>query len=103
MRVVIPDEVLIAASMSEAELKLEIAVWLFQKEKLTQGQASRLAGMSLHQFINPAALGQLSLLHLLYGAVLIPEAVYQEIAVIGAGEPGAANHARCIAYRSYWL
>ena len=36
--------------MSEAELKQEIAVMLFQKEKLTLGQASRLAGMNQLQF-----------------------------------------------------
>jgi predicted HTH domain antitoxin len=36
--------------MSEAELKQEIAVMLFQKEKLTLGQASPLAGMNQLQF-----------------------------------------------------
>jgi predicted HTH domain antitoxin len=36
--------------MSVAELSLEIAVLLFQREKLTLGQASRLAGMSQLQF-----------------------------------------------------
>lgn len=36
--------------MSEAELKQEIAVMLFQKEKLTLAQASRLAGMNRLQF-----------------------------------------------------
>jgi predicted HTH domain antitoxin len=32
--------------MTEAEMKLEIAVMLFQKEKLTLAQASRFAGMN---------------------------------------------------------
>ena len=50
MSVVISDEILHAARMSEAELKQEIAVMLFQKEKLTLGQASRLAGMNQLQF-----------------------------------------------------
>jgi predicted HTH domain antitoxin len=40
MSVTIPDEILSATRMSEAELKQEIAVMLFQKEKLTLGQAS---------------------------------------------------------------
>ena len=46
MPVTIPDEVLTAAHMSEAELKRELALTLFQRERLTLGQASRLAGMS---------------------------------------------------------
>ncbi|KAB8314115.1 UPF0175 family protein [Tolypothrix campylonemoides VB511288] len=50
MSVVISDEILHAARMSEAELKQEIAVMLFEKEKLTLGQASRLAGMNQLQF-----------------------------------------------------
>lgn len=36
--------------MSATELKQEIAVLLFQKEKLTLGQASRFAGISQLQF-----------------------------------------------------
>ncbi|HHY98781.1 MAG TPA: UPF0175 family protein [Firmicutes bacterium] len=48
--VIIPDDVLRAARMSAAELMQEIAVLLFQKEKLTLGQASRLAGMNQLQF-----------------------------------------------------
>lgn len=50
MAVVIPDEVLKSAQMSEAELTEEIALMLFQKEKLTLAQASRLAGMPRIQF-----------------------------------------------------
>jgi predicted HTH domain antitoxin len=50
MAVVIPDEILQTARMSEAELVQEIAVLLFQKEKLTLAQASRLAGMPRIQF-----------------------------------------------------
>jgi predicted HTH domain antitoxin len=45
MSVVISDEVLSASRLSETELKLEIAVMLFQKEKLSLGQASRLAAL----------------------------------------------------------
>jgi predicted HTH domain antitoxin len=50
MGVVIPDEILHAARMSPAEFMQEVAVLLFQKDKLTLGQASRLAGMSQLQF-----------------------------------------------------
>jgi len=50
MAVVIPGEVLKSAQMSEAELTQEIALMLFQKEKLTLAQASRLAGMPRIQF-----------------------------------------------------
>lgn len=50
MSVVIPDEIVQATRMSAAELRQEIAILLFQKEKLTLGQASHLAGMSQLQF-----------------------------------------------------
>ncbi|MGH8611653.1 MAG: UPF0175 family protein [Gammaproteobacteria bacterium] len=50
MSLVIPDEVLHSARMSAAELSQEIALLLFQKDKLTLGQASRLAGMNHFQF-----------------------------------------------------
>lgn len=44
--VTIPDEVLAAAHMSEPEIKRELALTLFQQERLTLAQASRLAEMS---------------------------------------------------------
>jgi predicted HTH domain antitoxin len=50
MSVIIPDEILHAARMTEAELKQEIALFLFEKNKLTLAQASRLAEMSRLQF-----------------------------------------------------
>lgn len=50
MGLIIPDEVLQAAHMTEDELRQEIALTLFQQEKLTLGQASRLAGMPQQQF-----------------------------------------------------
>ncbi|HEX2913518.1 MAG TPA: UPF0175 family protein [Chloroflexia bacterium] len=46
----ISDDLVHATGMSEGELAQEIAIMLFQKEKLTLGQASRLAGMSQFQF-----------------------------------------------------
>ena len=50
MSVVIPDEVLYTVHMTSAELVQEIAILLYQKERLTLGQASRLAGISQLQF-----------------------------------------------------
>ncbi len=50
MSVIISDEVLHSARMSVKELLQEIAITLFQKEKLTLGQASGLAQMSQYQF-----------------------------------------------------
>ena len=46
MAVTISDEVLTAAHISESELKQELALTLFQRERLTLAQASRLAEMS---------------------------------------------------------
>jgi predicted HTH domain antitoxin len=45
MPVTISDEILKAAHITEPELKQELALALFQQERLTLAQASRLAGM----------------------------------------------------------
>jgi len=45
MPVTIPDELLVAAHISEPELNRELALTLFQLERLTLAQASRLAEM----------------------------------------------------------
>jgi predicted HTH domain antitoxin len=50
MSVIIPDEILHAAHMSAGELRQEIAILLYQREKLTLGQASDLAKTSQLQF-----------------------------------------------------
>jgi predicted HTH domain antitoxin len=50
MTITIPDSILEATRMSESELRQEIAVLLFEKEKLTLAQASRLAEMGRLQF-----------------------------------------------------
>ncbi len=50
MSVVIPDEVLHTAHMTAAELTQEVAIMLYQRGKLTLGQASRLTGISQLQF-----------------------------------------------------
>lgn len=41
--------------------------------------------------INLARIGKLSLLHKLHGELIIPEAVWQEVVVEGAGQPGAVG------------
>jgi predicted HTH domain antitoxin len=50
MSVVIPDDILQAAKLSDAELKQEIAILLYQQKRLSSGKARRLAGMSLIEF-----------------------------------------------------
>jgi predicted HTH domain antitoxin len=50
MSIVISDEILLTTRMTEAEMKQEIAILLFQKEKLTLAQASRFAQMSRMAF-----------------------------------------------------
>ncbi len=50
MSLVIPDDILRAANMSAGELRREIALLLFQQEKLTLGQASEFAGISQLEF-----------------------------------------------------
>jgi predicted HTH domain antitoxin len=45
MSIVVSNEVLSATRMTEAEMRQEIAVMLFQKEKLTLAQAGRFAGI----------------------------------------------------------
>ena len=50
MTIVIPDEILRATQMTEHELVQALAVTLFQKQRLSLGQASRLAGMSQWDF-----------------------------------------------------
>ena len=43
MPVVLPDELLQSTQLTEAELKTELALALFQQERLTLGQAALLA------------------------------------------------------------
>src|SRR3990170_1495670 len=61
MAVIIPDEILQAARMTPEEMKQEIAVLLFQKEKLTLEQASRLAAMGRLDFQHLLASRQIPL------------------------------------------
>lgn len=48
MIVEIPDQIIIQSGLSAEEILLKVALVFFQEEKLTLGQASKLAG--LHQF-----------------------------------------------------
>ncbi|HEX8195069.1 MAG TPA: UPF0175 family protein [Pyrinomonadaceae bacterium] len=48
MIVEIPDQIVTQSGLSAKEILLKIAILLFQEEKLTLGQASKLA--ELHQF-----------------------------------------------------
>ena len=50
MSLLIPDEFLKTADISEAELKLEIAILLFQQEKITLGTASQFADLNQLEF-----------------------------------------------------
>ena len=50
MQLVLEDEILAAARMSAEELKLELALSLYARERLTLGQAARVAGISQWQF-----------------------------------------------------
>ncbi|MGA1825193.1 MAG: UPF0175 family protein [bacterium] len=50
MSIVITDDIIQSAHMTENEVKREIAILLFQKGKLTLGQASQLAGTNQLQF-----------------------------------------------------
>lgn len=61
MSLTISDEILSLTRMSESELKQEIAIMLFQKEKLTLGQASNLAEMNQFQFQSLLASRQITL------------------------------------------
>lgn len=50
MAVIISDKIIRKSGHSEEELRLEIAIFLFQKYLLTLGQASELAGLSQYAF-----------------------------------------------------
>ncbi|MEA2691801.1 MAG: hypothetical protein QOJ16_1188 [Acidobacteriota bacterium] len=50
MSVTIPDTVLQAARMSETEMRQEIAILLFEREKVTLAQAAKLSGMGRLEF-----------------------------------------------------
>ncbi len=61
MSILISDDVLSATRMTGVEMKQEIAVLLFQKEKFTLGQASRFAGMNRVAFQHLLASRQIAI------------------------------------------
>jgi predicted HTH domain antitoxin len=50
MPLIVSDELLGSLGISEEELRREVGVMLFQRERLTLAQASRLAGLSRVEF-----------------------------------------------------
>lgn len=50
MIIEIPDHIINQAEISAKEILLKVALVLFQEEKLTLGQASRLAGLHQYEF-----------------------------------------------------
>ena len=50
MNITLPDDILQSAKISEAELKIEIAILLYRRKKISLGQARRLAGISRIEF-----------------------------------------------------
>lgn len=50
MSLVISDEILNSAGLSDQELLIEIAVMLFQKERVSLGKASQIANMNYVEF-----------------------------------------------------
>lgn len=50
MSVVIPDDILIASKMSEAELKIEIAIMLYKQEKISSGKVRAWTGLTVIEF-----------------------------------------------------
>ncbi|MEM9215264.1 MAG: UPF0175 family protein [Cyanobacteria bacterium P01_F01_bin.150] len=50
MNVVIPDEIFAAAQMTEEELMLEIAIMLYQQEKISSGKVRAWTGLTVLEF-----------------------------------------------------
>lgn len=50
MSIVIPEDILQSARLTTTEMLQELAIALFQRDRLTLGQASRLAAMNQWQF-----------------------------------------------------
>ncbi|MCU0338980.1 MAG: UPF0175 family protein [Spirosomaceae bacterium] len=50
MTLTIPDEVLSDTNLSPTDLRIELAVYLYDKQRLSLGKARRIAGLSLIDF-----------------------------------------------------
>lgn len=51
MNITIPDDVVKASQVSEAEMRLELAVALYQAQKVTLGQAAKVAALPQASFL----------------------------------------------------
>jgi predicted HTH domain antitoxin len=50
MTFTIPDTVLAETKISSAELRIELAVYLYEKQRLSIGKARKVAGLNLIEF-----------------------------------------------------
>lgn len=50
MGIVIPDDILQATKMTEDEMKLEIAIMLYQQEKISSGKVRTWTGLTVIEF-----------------------------------------------------
>jgi predicted HTH domain antitoxin len=50
MNLIIPDDILTASEMSETDLKLEVAIVLYKREKISAGKACEWLGLNLIEF-----------------------------------------------------
>jgi predicted HTH domain antitoxin len=60
---VLDDEFVKAADMSESELKLELAILLFQKEKVSSRKAAKLSGIDFLDFWHELAKRNINLIN----------------------------------------
>lgn len=56
MSVIIPDDILRASNMTEEELKLEIAILLYQQGKISSGKVRAWTGITVFEFQHELAL-----------------------------------------------
>lgn len=50
MTLTIPDEVLTHANISSKDMRIEVAAYLYEKQRISIGKARLIAGLSLIQF-----------------------------------------------------
>lgn len=55
MNISIPDDILQASQLTEAQLKLEIALMLYQQNKISSGKVRAWLGLSVLEFQNELA------------------------------------------------
>ena len=63
MALVMPDDLVRASGLTEDELRLELAVTLYRENRLTLGQAARLAGMPQDAMLGVLAKRQVPVHH----------------------------------------